>query len=515
MAIIPLNIQLTPNWLDITSLIDANFSSATGIEFYLPYEHTQTLEILVDDSGVAIIDDTYNDKGTRLDRYYLSTSTRFNNDFKYYARALDVRAVLSIKDKGNAVSIENVEATRDALTVVSGLGDLALDAWGHQKMVLDESLFSSAFTFNIDRNLWVTFEDNVEIYYDVNLTRYSTLNGKLHQTSGATIGQQSYLMSRRHARYQPNRGHLYSVSIFLPNKSAIGRRDFGLFDEFNGAFFSLEDGVLYAVIRTTIGGVTSETFKQAIDTTEIDKQLVKNGLLPIDYEKGNIYDIQMQWRGVGDIRWFIGDPLKKVSFQVAVYEHLNESTELSISNPSLPAAYKCTNTNGTEVIIESGCVDVTTEGGKQGNRSYSSYPSSEIAISTLETPIIALRLPNTIFGVMNTRDIVLAQIDGYADVDAIIRVYYFRDPTAITATFTNIRTGFQQQATDGAITAFDITKMTKVFQTRIPATDSKQFINPDKGNADFILTHGDYILVTLQGKNNSLGGITIEWAEEI
>lgn len=388
---------------------------------------------------------------------------------------------------------------------IMGLGDLSLDAWGHQKVIQDVSLFSSSFTFNADRNLWVPYEDTIEIYYDADLTRYTFINGKLNQSSGAVLGQSSYLMSRRHARYQPNRGHLYSSSILLPSKEAIGIRNFGLFDEYNGAFFSLEDGVLYAVIRTTIDTVVLETFKEPIDLT----------VLGIDLEKGNIYDIQMQWRGVGNIKWLIGDPATGASKIVAFYDHLNVDTELSISNPSLPTGTECINTDGTEVIIQSGCVDVTTEGGEKGNRSYSAYPSGEITVNATETPVIAIRLPNMIFNTMNTRDIILAQIDGYSDVNTLIRIYYFRDPTVITATFSPVRLGFQEISVNGSITAFDITKMVKIFETRIPATDSKQFINPDKGNADFVLTHGDYIFVTLEGKNQSAGGVTLEWAEEI
>lgn len=515
MAIRPLIIDLTTSWTDITNDVLTDFVHSSGVEFYIPYIDSKFVEVIIDTTGAVVIDDTFYNKGIHLDRYKLKITTRLNRDFKYYARALETTASIYIKDEGVNVSINEAGTNKNALQVIAGVGDLTIDAWGRQKVINDVSLFSSAFTFNIDRSLWITYEDGNEIYYDVNITRYSTINGKLNQSSGAIIGQYSYLMSRRHPRYQADRGHLYSSSIFLPNKNAIGIRNFGLFNVQNGAYFSLENGILYAVIRTTINSVTDETFKQAIDLTTLNDKLNKLGYSPINYENGNIYDIQMQWRGVGNIKWFIGDPSQAVSVQVAEYEHLNTSTELSISNPSLPVGYECINIDGTEVIIECGCVDVSTEGGDKGKRTYASFPSGEVAISTAETPIIALRIPNTISGFMNTRDIILSQIDGYADVDTLIRVYYFRDPTAITATFTPDTKGFREISIDGNITAFNPALMEKVFETRIPATDSKQFINPDRNNADFFLVHGDYILATLQGKNNSLGGVTLEYSEEI
>jgi len=166
--------------------------------------------------------------------------------------------------------------------------------------------------------------------------------------------------------------------------------------------------------------------------------------------------------------------------------------------------------------MQSCCVDVSTEQGVKGNRSYASFPSGEVELSSVEVPVLALRLPMMIQGTMNTRDIIVAQIDSYVDsAAALIRIYYFRDPTAITATWTPIRLGFQEQAINGAVTAFDPTKMVNLFETRIPLGNSLQFINPDKGNADFYMTHGDNLLVTLEAKNNSDGVVTIEWAEEI
>jgi len=117
MALIPLNINLTTTWLDITDDIFNVFDNKYGVEFYLPYEHTKTLEILVDTTGIATMDENDNNTGTRLDRYFISTSTRLNVEYKYYARALDTIATISIKDKGNAVSIEGVDTFHGSINI--------------------------------------------------------------------------------------------------------------------------------------------------------------------------------------------------------------------------------------------------------------------------------------------------------------------------------------------------------------------------------------------------------------
>jgi len=510
MAVLPITIPVTTTWLDITTSVALlELIQEETVEIF--HNGGGNIEVIIDTIGDAVIDSTFNNKGRIIEGSQF-LHFPYTNTTKFYVRRIKYTAKedsqIQIRKPVKNINVGGADTLNGALRVIGGYGDLSQDAWGHQKVIQDTSLFNSLFTFNVSRESWVPFQDGIELYNDVDVTRISSVNGKLNISSGAVLGNDSYLMSRRHPRYQPNRGHLYSSSIFLPNKNAIGVRNFGLLNNLNGAFFRLEDGILYAVIRTTINTVTTEPFIQAIDLNTLE-------LGTIDLEKGNIFDVQMQWRGVGNVRWFIGNAENSYSVLVAEYNHINIDTELSIFNPSLPVWYESVNTDGTEVIIESGCVDVSTENGVKGNRSYGSTTTGELAISALEVPIISIRIPNMIFGLMNTRDIVLTSINAYADTSSLIRVYYFRDPSLITATFSPIRDGFQEESVNGAITAFNTAGMIKIFETRIPALSSQEFTNPDAGSGDLYLTHGDYVFITIEGKNNSLGGVSVEWAAEV
>ena len=110
---------------------------------------------------------------------------------------------------------------------------------------------------------------------------------------------------------------MYSSSIFLPNPTASAIRDFGIFTEDRGVFFRLKsDGNLYAVIRTTIDSVTTE-----------DEQLID--ISGIDVEKGNVYDIQFQWRGVGNYKFYINLQ------EVYRFNYLGTLTNISLFNPVL------------------------------------------------------------------------------------------------------------------------------------------------------------------------------------
>ena len=383
---------------------------------------------------------------------------------------------------------------------ISGYGDLAQDAWGHQKVVNDFSLFHGVWTVDVPDVMWIEFINGNESPK----TNATSIDGALNLTSS---GGTSFLASKRHPRYQPNRGLLYSSSILLPIKEALAERDFGIFNSQFGAFFRLKLGVLYACRRTTTTSLITTTIEEEIDLSILSGSF--------DIEKGNIYDIQMQWRGVGNIKFLIGDPDNGLSKIVHTMDLLGKLDGLSIGNPAMPIGFQCRNII-EDAIIKAGCVDLSSEGGFKENRQRGVVVSGEISLSTSETSILVVHIPNnTVNGWINTRDIAMRRIKAYADENTIIRVYYTRDDTAFTGT---IWTSDDTQRTseysaNGSISWNGTGKL--VNQGRIPAFGSEELDNPDEVYGDFYLTHGDYFLVTLQAKNNSVGGASMEWGAEV
>ena len=144
--------------------------------------------------------------------------------------------------------------------------DLGYDAWGRLKSVADRSLFHGMFSFNVPVSKWKEYIDDVE---QTAITRSTSVDGALHLQAGATLNDKTRLQSFRNPRYEPNRGYLYSTACIIENPSALMNRSFGSATPENGVFFSLESGVLYGIVRTTRGGITTED-KNAIDTTGID-----------------------------------------------------------------------------------------------------------------------------------------------------------------------------------------------------------------------------------------------------
>jgi len=388
-----------------------------------------------------------------------------------------------------------------------GTNKLGIDAWGRQKTVQDFSLLHGVFTFNVPASIWKETFNGVEQLS----TNATSDDGKLSLLSGATLNDITMLSTFRNPRYQANRGNLYSSSIFLPNDTELGNRRFGIFTDESGTFFSLESGTLYGVIRTTVGGITTD-----------DKHLIDLTGTGIDLNKGNVFDIQHQWRGVGDFKFFIN--LK----EVLSVDYLGTLSELSMFNPSNPISFECENL-GDEVEIQCGCVDFSTEGGIDEKGVYGSISvdnqAGKVAISGFNQPVIAVRSKLAVGGLINTRDTLSLLASAYGDQRCLLRVWVTRDFTAITEndqSWVDFGDGHLEYITydvPDVITpmTFDTTKAVSVFGSRVDQDQTYSTSALFEGRTNIYLTPGDMFVFTMHRETGGTTnvGATFEFAEEI
>lgn len=405
------------------------------------------------------------------------------------------------------------------LSVVAGKGELTLDAWGRQKSITDKSLLHGMFTNSIIPA--AVFKETINGVEQATFVNATSSDGLLVMQAGSAPNDETVLDSFRSPRYEPNRGHLYSVSILLPDPTANGERDFGMFTEENGAFFRLKAGAnLYACRRTTTTSGGTVTVEELIAPSAIPAG--------VDLSKGNIYDIQMQWRGVGNICFYMGDPATGASVCVHRMLLLNTLDNLSISNPALPVAYRCQNL-GNNVFIRSGCVDISTEGGTDNSHTYGSIPvpvqSGDLAISGFDVPALVVRNKRTVGGLRNVRDLQALGLYAYADARAFVKVWHTRDDTAITLndqSWTDYGDGslefihYDNPNVTTPIT-FDTAKAVQTFGSRVVANTT--FFTPAifEGKTEIHQSAGDLLIFTLHRDNGGVvnGGVTFEFGQEI
>lgn len=378
-----------------------------------------------------------------------------------------------------------------------GTDGIYADAWGRQKVVNDFSLAHGVFTFEVPKKLWIENHNNIEQLLPINAT---SVNGALKLISGGTSTR---LTRKRHTRYQPNRGHLYSSSVFLDNSTRT-------------------NGKLYAVIRTTING----------DVVEQEEEINLTDYPEFQPGAGNIYDIQMQWRGVGNISFYANQK------EVYRFGFLGKLGELSISNPALPMSFECDN-NGNilfglftpydgaffkwkfntsqETQLRCGCCDVTSEGGNAERLAFVAGIGKEITVSN--NAIIAIKIPQIYNGKINTRDVKLARIKISADKKSNVEVYITRDETALTinaGSYVPINGGNIEvfAPSSAADSTFDDTKAELVDKIVCEANTNNTEDNPVPEQIDFYLTHGDYLILRGIGASVTLRAI-VQLGEEI
>lgn len=406
----------------------------------------------------------------------------------------------------------------EVIKVLTGKYQLNTGAWGEPIFSQKKSLDHGVFTFDIDATRYKRMSGDVEIK-DGSIDGYvRSERGKL-VISADTLGQRFALRTKRSYRYQPNRGHLYGDSTWIPTAG---------------------NGTLYMVIRT-------KTSNTVLDVrTEVTN-------LTVDITKGNVWDIQFQWRGAGDFFWYSN------LIRSYLTNQLGQTTELTITNPSLPAMYEAakgshtiggvtransavrwglgTQDNGIfyeweyeddrDPQLEVGCWDVSSEGGANDGLTYGSVASDDVLSPDGEQPSVALRVPE--FRIVNGESWVntisaeLARITvGQAD-ESTPRVYITRDTSAIALVAGTWTPDPLTKATEyiinnendvNATFSFDKAKCILVFSTKTEADQPKSFVNPLQDRAGFWLTPGDILIVTHQTIGNDLVNVTVEFGAE-
>ena len=379
-----------------------------------------------------------------------------------------------------------------------GVGGLTADAWGLQKVSLPHSLYHGLFTFDIPASMWFMYENGTQVYTSTDIV--STNSAGVLTTT--VTNPDLVLESRECPRYQPNRGHHFATSVWCPSKTADGHREWGLRTVENGVYFKLKaDGLLYACLKSN----SIETHEELIDTS---------GVTGFDVEKGNVYDIQYQWRGVGSYKFFVN------LVEVHTLSLLGTLTALSMENPALPISFHCHRTT-EDVAMHIGCADITSEAGRVDIEQYGSVYAEGVSVST-NTPVIVVANPLQIGGETNTRTATLARISFTCSKKAVFKVWASRNAGDITGeTLKDIGNGsyLQTDSTDMDATAIRATAATisnMKFVTAVPVEAAvTQFRdNPFFGRIEFPVVRGDYLIVTCTAAT-AVADVVVEWGEQI
>ncbi len=179
--------------------------------------------------------------------------------------------------------------------------------------------------------------------------------------SASTAGKRVRRTFRRF-NYQPGKSQQIIMSGRIADVDSGITKSWGYFDDNNGIFFSVIDGVIYAVVRSSTSGSPVDTSIPQ-SSWNIDK-LDGTGAsgITIDHTKTQIFYFDFSWLGSNTVRF--GFIINNAIVYVHKINFANELSTVYMSTPNLPLSCELENDGtGGAATLEHICSTVISEAG--------------------------------------------------------------------------------------------------------------------------------------------------------
>lgn len=273
----------------------------------------------------------------------------------------------------------------------------ATDAFGRLRVSEPLTLFDSFHRYQ-DNGKYLTSTSGTAN------TEFQTNESVVDMNVNTASGDKCYRETKRVFAYQPGKSLLIMNTFVMNAQKTNLRQRVGYFNTQNGVFFENDGTGNYLVLRTYTSGTVEETrVAQAdwsvdkFDGTGFSSQSAHPGRGNLDITKSNIFWIDIEWLGVGDVRCgFVVDGLM-VPAHIFHNDNLNTTTYMTTA--ILPIRYEIENTGTTASAskMKQICSTVVSEGGYtlEGKSRSVSIPITtprDLPTAGTFTPIISIRL---------------------------------------------------------------------------------------------------------------------------
>jgi hypothetical protein len=247
--------------------------------------------------------------------------------------------------------------------------------------------------YELDTNVWDSLTTS-----GGTTTHVPTQSG-LRCTVTGVSGSSASLCTNTYYKYQAGYTQLVTLSIIHADIGQTNQiREWGYFDDSNGLFFRLNGTALSIVERSSTSGVAVDTVISQ-STWNVDKfDGTGTSGVTIDVSKGNLYEIEIQWFGVGTTRYFCNGILLH---EVA---HANTLTVPFMTTAQLPIAMRIRNSaTSTTSNITLICARVAAQAQLHDPQEWvwSAFTSNDTLIGTTEKPVISIRAKNMFNSITN------------------------------------------------------------------------------------------------------------------
>jgi hypothetical protein len=297
---------------------------------------------------------------------------------------------------GDGKTIFEVGMLSDRLTS-SGT---ATDAFGRLRVSNPLTLFDSFHRYQINDKFTTSTSGTANTQYQVN-------ESTVDMNVGTTSGDKCLRESKRVFAYQPGKSLLIMNTFVFNTQKTNVRQRVGYFNANNGVYFENDGTGNYLVLRSYVTGSVVETKiaqsnwnTDKFDGTGISSQSghLDRGVLNIT--KANIFWIDVEWLGVGDVRCgFVVDGLMVPAH---IFHNDNINTTTYMTTAVLPVRYEIENTGTSASVskIKQICSTVISEGGYtlEGRARSVSIPIAtpiDLPTAGTFTPIMSIRLKDS------------------------------------------------------------------------------------------------------------------------
>lgn len=247
--------------------------------------------------------------------------------------------------------------------------------------------------YELDNRLWDTLTSS-----GGTATHVPTQSALRVSASGVS-GSSAVCRTNTFYKYQSGYTQYLSISIINSDTGSANQiREWGYFDDNDGLFFRLSGTQLQIVERTSVSGTPVETI---IPQSTWNKDKL-NGTgasgITLDLSKGNIFEIELQWFGVGTARYY--------SDGVLIHEtaHANTLPTVYMRTANLPVSFGIRNTAATNPgSVTMVCARVAAQGQTHDPFEwvYSISNPTDKLVGLTEIPVLSIRPKDLYNGIVN------------------------------------------------------------------------------------------------------------------
>jgi hypothetical protein len=357
---------------------------------------------------------------------------------------------------------------------------------------------------------------------------YNPVESTVSLTSGTTSGSKMYVETKRVFPYQPGKSLTIVDSFAMAQPKSGLRQRVGYFGitggvtagtPYNGVYLQ-QDGLTLSVCLTSASLGTTQTVTQSNWNGDKFDGTGDSGVT-IDVTKGNIFWLDVEWLGVGDVRtgFFIdGKPVVAHTFY-----NTNKNSTTYMTTACLPLRYEIENTAGQtgSSTMRQICSTILSEGGYEGfsrryNVTHSGTTPHTLTTAGTQYPLVAIRLaPDRLDSIIVPSNISVAIEPGTNNKPLVVQYRILLNPTLTGNTWATHFNGNVQYN----VTATGVTGGTDIIGGYISSSGTLDVSSINDFNFQLGRTQlgvsDTFVLVLVPTENSTQGYTDLSWFEII